>query len=70
VSIQHAQQRIASLYDYGTDRWSTEASSYSRHYLEHLTEGRSHPDKGRAYRSLHPNIREVLKNRIEMELAR
>jgi hypothetical protein len=70
VSVQHAQQAIANLYDTGSSRWSTPESSYARHYLEHLTEGRSHPDKGRAYEFMHRSVREGLQIRIEKELAR
>lgn len=66
MSVQHAQQLIAELYDYDAPDWGTPESSYARNYLEHLTEGRT------MNQSVVPSPAEKkrIRERVERELAR
>lgn len=68
MAIQHAEQYIASLYDYRSSSWSTPESAYARRALEAKTGGRSLPAPGRYACS--SKIAKQIRERIEKELAR
>ena len=66
MAIQHAQQHIATFYDYSAKNWSTPESRYARKYLDFLTGQRATEPKCDL-----PNAEgEQIRSRMRRELRR